>query len=73
MTSSVEWQVTKTYPGGLLFHLLGSFLDWPIRKLSGGALCSEVKDVPAAPAAYDTELSSSLWKQSAIAAGLDGN
>lgn len=65
--------ITSIYPGRLLFHLLGSFLDWPIRKLSGGALCSQVKDVPAAPAAYDTKLSASLWKQSALVAGFDGN
>jgi hypothetical protein len=63
-------QITGTYPGADIFRLLGSFLDWPIRKFSGGKFCSEVKDVPAAPMAYNLDLAAGLWKQSAVAAGL---
>ncbi|CAM6125647.1 unnamed protein product [Calypogeia fissa] len=63
--------VTYPIPGGQLIHVIASFLDWPIRKFSRGAFCSQIKDVPAAPIAYDKNLASSLWKESAIIVGLD--
>src|SRR5450759_3637430 len=63
--------ITSSFPGEIIFQLLSSFFDWPIWKISGGSLLLQVKDVPAAPAAYDTDLASSLSKHSTIAAGFE--
>ncbi|KAL3678494.1 hypothetical protein R1sor_021450 [Riccia sorocarpa] len=54
-----------------LVMLLGSLLDWPIRRLSGGALWSQVKEVPAHKQAYNKKLSSRLWDKVAVIAGFE--
>ncbi|KAG7668633.1 hypothetical protein Ndes2526B_g03742 [Nannochloris sp. 'desiccata'] len=53
-----------------LTALVHSAADWPVRKLSGGALVAETRLVPAAPLCYNRELAKKLWEVSCEAANL---
>mmetsp|Transcript_24448 Transcript_24448/g.53399 ORF Transcript_24448/g.53399 Transcript_24448/m.53399 type:complete len:355 (+) Transcript_24448:113-1177(+) len=45
--------------------LLCGFFDYPLRKLTGGALFSTTKPVRSAKQSYDTKLAEELWNESA--------
>eukprot|EP00246_Nothoceros_aenigmaticus_P002192 TRINITY_DN12993_c0_g1_i1.p1 TRINITY_DN12993_c0_g1~~TRINITY_DN12993_c0_g1_i1.p1 ORF type:complete len:326 (+),score=35.03 TRINITY_DN12993_c0_g1_i1:430-1407(+) len=62
--------VTTAKPIGIL-HLFVTFLDWPLRWASRGYLCSQIKDVPAAPWAYDKELAATIWNKAGAITGFD--
>ncbi|KAH9542587.1 hypothetical protein CY35_13G015400 [Sphagnum magellanicum] len=64
------WPVAVQPRPSTFFGMCGAALDWPIRNLSRGWLLSEVKEVPANPIAYDTNLASKLWTLSADIANL---
>jgi hypothetical protein len=66
---SLNVQAVQPRPS-TFFGMCGAALDWPIRNLSRGWLLSEVKEVPANPIAYDTNLASKLWTLSADIANL---
>ncbi|EFN53453.1 hypothetical protein CHLNCDRAFT_136710 [Chlorella variabilis] len=53
-----------------LVTLVHSLLDWPLRNLSSGRLCSGTRCVPSAPLTYDATLAAQLWDLSADAAQL---
>ncbi|KAG6547808.1 hypothetical protein Mapa_010623 [Marchantia paleacea] len=68
--------VTTTPPKVLelpvgLATLLGSLIDWPVRRLTGGVMWGEVKEVAGPKFSYDREFSSRLWKHAAAVAGFD--
>ncbi|KAL2609646.1 hypothetical protein R1flu_028219 [Riccia fluitans] len=59
-----------SYPQAVVMAL-ASIIDWPVRRLSGRTLWSEVKEVPAHKQAYDRELSKQLWNKAAVLAGFE--
>ncbi len=69
LAMSLNVQTVRPRPS-TFFGICGASLDWPIRNLSRGWLLSEVKEVPANPIAYDTNLASKLWTLSADIANL---
>eukprot|EP00245_Coleochaete_scutata_P018424 TRINITY_DN9566_c0_g1_i1.p1 TRINITY_DN9566_c0_g1~~TRINITY_DN9566_c0_g1_i1.p1 ORF type:complete len:356 (+),score=45.09 TRINITY_DN9566_c0_g1_i1:39-1070(+) len=50
--------------------VLSSFIDWPVRRLSGGWLWSKVYSVPTNPIAQDSATCQALWEAAQKASGL---
>jgi hypothetical protein len=69
-TSGQDSRAWLTWPAFATWLALHTFLDYPLRWLSGGRLASKVAAVPASSQAYDLALGRQLWEECAAMAGL---
>ncbi len=69
-TSGQDARAWLAWPAFATWLALHTFVDYPLRWLSGGRLASKVAAVPANSQAYDLALGRQLWEECAQMAGL---